>query len=227
MLSLVRCLAAALLATCAAAAWAQTAIYTCVDAQGRRITSDRPIVECLDREQKELSSTGTVRRTLPPSLTASERAQAEERERRRAEEDLRRAEQRRLDRALLARYPSQEAHDAERSKALQTVQEGIDSGRRRIAELGEQRRKLQQETEFYKTPSKWPAGLKRQIEENQQQVEAQTRFIVAQDEERTRVNERFNEELARLKGLWAQRDAATAGAGVVPAAAKTKAGSAR
>ena len=31
---------------------AQAAIYTCVDAQGRRITSDRPIAACMDREQR-------------------------------------------------------------------------------------------------------------------------------------------------------------------------------
>ena len=36
-------------------------IYTCVDAKGRRLTSDRPIMECIDREQNELSAGGTVR----------------------------------------------------------------------------------------------------------------------------------------------------------------------
>ena len=43
-------------------AWAQAGIYTCVDAKGRRLTSDRPIVECLDREQKELTPNGNVKR---------------------------------------------------------------------------------------------------------------------------------------------------------------------
>ena len=57
-------------------------IYTCVDAKGRRITSDRVIPECLDREQKELSPSGTVRRVVGPNLTGAERAQQEERQRR-------------------------------------------------------------------------------------------------------------------------------------------------
>ena len=213
MLPALRCLAATVLVVAAAGAWAQSsggAIYSCVDAQGRRITSDRPIMECMDREQKLLNSSGTVRRLVPPSLTASERAEQEERERRRAEEDLRRVEERRLNRALLSRYPNQGAHDAERASALQAVQDAIDSGQRRIVELREQRRHLEQETEFYKTPAKWPIRLKRQMEENQQQIDAQLRFIAAQDDERRRVNTRFDEELARLKGLWAQRDAAAA-----------------
>jgi hypothetical protein len=215
MLRLLRSLPATALVAAAVGAWAQTVppIYTCVDAQGRRITADRPIAECMDREQKLLNGSGTVRSRIPPSLTASERAEQEERERRRAEEDLRRVEERRLDRALLARYPGQEAHDAERAKALQAVQEVIDSGRRHIVELQAQRRRLDEETEFYSTPAKWPARLKRQIDENQQQIEAQERFIAAQDEERRRVNTRFDEELARLKTLWAQRAAAAAAAG--------------
>jgi hypothetical protein len=65
-------LAAGLLAP----AWAE-GIYTCVDAKGRRITSDRPIIECIDREQRELSPSGTVRRKIGPSLTAMERAAVE------------------------------------------------------------------------------------------------------------------------------------------------------
>ena len=213
MLPALRCLAALVLVVAAAGAWAESpggAIYTCVDAQGRRITSDRPIMECLDREQKQLNSSGTLRRLVPPSLTASERAEQEEREHRRAEEEMRRVEERRLNRALLSRYPSQGAHDAERASALQAVQDAIDSGQRRIVELREQRHRLEQETEFYKTPSKWPIRLKRQMEENQQQIDAQQRFIAGQEDERQRVNTRFDEELARLKGLWAQRDAAAA-----------------
>ena len=66
---------------------AQTAgIYTCVDAKGRKLTSDRPIVDCLDREQLELNPSGTVRRKVGPSLTAQERAAEDEKQRQLAEE---------------------------------------------------------------------------------------------------------------------------------------------
>lgn len=54
-------------------------IYSCTDAKGRRITSDRPIAECLDREQRELSNTGTVKRIVKPVMTAEEARQQEER----------------------------------------------------------------------------------------------------------------------------------------------------
>jgi hypothetical protein len=55
-------------------------IYSCTDAQGKRLTSDRPIPECVGREQRVLNSDGSVRRVLPPTLTAAERAEAEARD---------------------------------------------------------------------------------------------------------------------------------------------------
>lgn len=203
-----------LLMAAAAMAWSQarapmgSAIYTCVDAKGRRLTSDRPIIECIDREQRELSGSGTVRRTLPPTPTPQERALIEERERKAAEERQKLTDERRAARALLNRYPNQAAHDAERVKALQAQQDVIATGLRRIGELNEQRKQLAVETEFYKDPGQWPSLLRRQFDENAQQVAAQQRFIASQEEEKARINARFDEELARLKSLWAQRSGA-------------------
>ncbi|MEJ8836922.1 DUF4124 domain-containing protein [Ramlibacter sp. AN1133] len=205
-----------------APAWSQPSapagsIFTCIDARGQRLTSDRPIVECLDREQKELKKDGTVRRTLGPSLTAQERAAYEERERKLAEERQRQTDERRAQKALLTRYPNQAAHDAERAKALRAAQDVIAAGQRRVADLEEQRRKLVQETEFFKEPSKWPAKLKRQIEENEQQIAAQQRFVENQEEEKRRIDAQFDEELARLKVLWAQLAPPTATSGAAGA----------
>ena len=193
--------------------WAQAqGIYTCIDSKGRRLTSDRPIPECTDREQRELNPSGTVRRTLRPVLTPTEQAAQEERDRKAAEERQKQADERRAMKALLTRYPNQSVHDSERAKALQTVQDAVASGQRRIIELQQQRAKLNVETEFYKNPAQWPVKLKRQLEDNEQQIAAQQRFIAAQEEEKKRIGTRFDEELAKLKTLWAQ-NAAAAGAG--------------
>jgi hypothetical protein len=59
------------------AAWAQTragsvgGVYTCIDAKGRKLTADRPIPECTDREQKILNPSGTVKAKVGPSLDGS------------------------------------------------------------------------------------------------------------------------------------------------------------
>lgn len=210
---------ALLLAAWAASAGAQAGIYTCIDAHGRRLTSDRPILACLDREQKELNASGTVRRVVPPSLTAAERAVLEARQRKLAEERQRQDEERRLNRALLARYPHQAAHDEERTKALAVAQDAIATAHRRIAELQQQRKALDEEAQFYPTPEKMPLALKRQLTDNRQLVEAQYRFIAGQQDEMKRIEARFDQELVRLKVLWAQLadGAAAAAAAMAPA----------
>lgn len=201
---------ACLLAAAAGVAAAQGGIYVCVDAKGRRITADRPIPECADREQKELRPTGTVLRVVPPTPTAVELAAKERQEQKAAEERQRLAEQKRVEKLLVARYPNQVAHDADRAKALQAVEEVIATGRKRIAELKDERRKLDTEAEFYRKPEQRPAKLKHQFEDNDQQAAAQQRFIAAQEQEKKRISAHYDEELARLKQLWAATTTATA-----------------
>lgn len=200
-------------------AWPQGSIYACTDAKGRRFTSDRPIPECLDREQKVLNPSGTVRQTVSPTLTPAERAVQDERDRKAAEERQRQAEEKRVQKLLLARYPNAATHEAERAKALQPVEEAIASGQRRVQELQAQRHTLMAEAQSpkNKTADTLPPQLKRRLDDNEQQIAAQQRFIAGQDEEKARITRRFDEELARLKQLWAQQSGSTAA--VAPASA--------
>ncbi|AYQ30392.1 DUF4124 domain-containing protein [Polaromonas sp. SP1] len=191
-------------------------IYTCVDGKGRKITADRPIVECIDRTQQELNRTGTVKRQVGPSLTAEERAVQEEKDKAAAEARAREVEEKRRDRALLLRYPSRTVHDQERVAALAQVDEVIKASHKRTLELAEQRKAIQAEFEFYaKDPGKAPPSLKRKLEENDNSSNVQKRFILEQEQEKKRVNVRFDEELVKLKPLWAL---AAPPAGVKPAA---------
>lgn len=181
-------------------------IYSCVDARGRRITSDRPIQECLDREQRELSNTGIVKRVVPPSYTAEERARIAEQKQAEELERARLVEERRRDKALLIRYPNKAAHDKERASALEQIDEVIAAVNKRGETLLEQRKEIDLELEFYQSdPSKAPQWLRRKLEDNQQQVQVQQRFVMEQNQEKQRVNARFDEELVKLRQLWAQK----------------------
>lgn len=182
--------------------WAQS-IYSCVDAKGRTLTADRPIVECLDRTQQELTRSGTVKRQLGPSLTAHERAVQEARDKLAADLRAREAEEKRRDRALLLRYPSRSVHQQERATALAQIDEVIKAARKRTAELAAQRKGIQNELEFYvKDPRKAPASLKRQLEESDGSLAVQSKFIGDQEQEKKRVNLRFDQELVKLQQLW-------------------------
>lgn len=200
----------ALILTCgfAGTLWAQTGpvisgVYTCIDAKGRKLTSDRPIPECTDREQKVLNPSGTVKAKVGPTLTAQEKAEQEQRQRREADEKGRVAEEKRRDRALLTRYPTKVVHDQEREEALSQVTVVIKAASTRLDELVRQRKLLDDEMEFYsKDPTKAPAYLRRQVEENAQSQAVQKRFISEQESEIRRINLRFDDELARLRQLW-------------------------
>jgi hypothetical protein len=183
---------------------AAVGIYSCVDAKGRKITADRPIAECMDRTQRELSRSGLVKREVGPSLTASERAALEEKQKAAAEIRARQAEEKRRDRALLSRYPNRAVHDKERSEALAQIDEVIKASSKRTAELAQQRKSINIDLEFYQAdPTKAPAALKRRLEENEGSVAVQKRFVAEQEAEKQRVNARFEEELVKLRQLWA------------------------
>ena len=180
-------------------------IYSCTDASGRRITSDRPITQCLDREQRELGSSGTVKRVIPPSYTADERARIEAEKRKEAEAQARIADEKRRDKALFMRYPNKAAHDRERAEALTQIDEVIAAVNKRAEALNQQRREIDTELEFYQNdPKKAPEWLRRKLEDNDHVQKTQQRFLFAQVEEKARVNTRFDEELARLRRLWAE-----------------------
>lgn len=183
---------------------AGSGIYSCTDARGRTITADRPIPDCVDREQRELSPSGGVRRKIEPTYTAREQAERDERERQAQLQASRLREEQRRERALLIRYPNPAAHDRERAEALVQIDAVIAAARRRLNELAEERSKIDDELEFYaKDVAKAPASLRRKVDDNTKSAAVQNRFIADQDEEKKRVNARFDEERTRLRPLWA------------------------
>ena len=178
-------------------------IYSCVDAKGRKLTSDRVIPECTDREQKILNPSGTVKAKIGPTLTAQEQLQLEAKNKAEQAQRARQDEEKKQDRALLVRYPNQGAHDKERELALTHIARVKQSAAGRVTQLAADKVKLTDEMAFYqKDPTKAPQRLRRQIDELDQALAAQDRFIADQDTEAKRVNSRFDTELLRLTPLW-------------------------
>lgn len=204
MLNLTRgALAALLLLAGSMGSAAAQGIYTCTDAKGRVLNADRPIADCIDRTQKELNPSGTVRRTVGPSLTAQERAAQEAQQKLMQEEQARQREEKRRDRALLVRYPNKAVHDQERAQALSQVDDVIRAAQKRVGELQAERQSIDAEFEFYKkNPTRVPSSLQRQADDNARSTAVQSRFIAEQDAEKKRINARFDDELVKLKQLW-------------------------
>ena len=159
----------------------------------------------MDRDQSELTGQGTVKRVIKPSMTADEREAHEEKLRRELSESQRANEERRRNRALLTRYPDKASHDKERKEALVSVEVQTTAAKARLAALEIDRKKLDDELQFYKkNPNKVPFLLRKQSQDNSDNIDKQKRLIDSQSAEIRNVNERFDFELAKLQILWAQ-----------------------
>ncbi len=176
-------------------------IYTCIDNQGRRLTADRPIPQCVDREQQVLNRDGSLRRIHPPMLTAEERAAQEARERQLALQRAAHADAVRRDRNLLMRYPDESSHQRAREAALDTVRLAMRNTENRLQQLAEERKPLDDEREFF-IGREMPARLRAQIGAVEAATAAQHEAQSQQLAEVGRINRLYDVELERLRRLW-------------------------
>ena len=183
------------------AATAAGRIFTCIDANGKRLTADRPIPECETREQRVLNQDGSLRGVHPPTLTTEERTEAEARERAAAAERAARFDAVRRDRNLQARYPDEAAHQRARMAAADTVRLAMKTTETRQRELAAERKPLLSEAEFY-AGRPLPAKLRGQTDANDAALEAQRSLALNQQAELDRINRLYDAELGRLRRLW-------------------------
>ncbi len=219
----------------ASAAWAQAPasrsgalIFSCV-VNGKKITSDRPIHECSDREQRVLNADGSLNRLLAPTLTMEERSELEKRHREEEEREVARKDAARRDRNLIQRYPNEAAHAKGREKALDDIRLAVRNSEARIAQLKAERKPLDEEKEFY--PGKpLPTKLKLALDSNDASLEAQKSLVQNQQVEVVRIGALFDAELLRLRKLWAGAPAGSLGplpAGLEEPKTTVKAGATR
>lgn len=196
--------AAAMAATAMAATPPETGIYSCTDAQGRRLTADRPIAACVDREQRLLGPSGVERTRIGPTLTEAEREALAVKRRQQLQAEQRIKDEIRRQRALAYRYPDKAAHDAERAAALAQIDDVAALAQRRVDDLRTERRRLDTEMEFYaKDPARAPVALRRQITQSDEALAEQARYLATQEQEKRRLQQRFDAELTQLQQLWA------------------------
>lgn len=178
-------------------------IYTCVDANGRKLTSDRWIADCADREQRILNPSGTVKTVLMPVPTALERQQLEAKKKGLQLVQAAQAEEKKRDRALLVRYPTPASHQKERQAALAQVASVRQASVGQILALQSERFKLGEEMAFYQSdPSKAPPKLRARLAEVDGSLAPLKRVDAEQAAEIDRINARFDAEAARLKPHW-------------------------
>jgi len=192
-------IAAALFLCGLGAAAAQQSIFVCSDAKGRTLSGDRPPAECVGAI-RELRSDGSVRRVIEPPLTPEQKAARAAEEKRQREEADRQRAQMRKDLALLETYASEEEIENARARALATRQALIERATRRLEEHQRERKKLDNEAEFY-AKREMPDKLKRAFEGNAALIRSEEKIIADSRAEMQRINERFDAERKRWREL--------------------------
>lgn len=191
-------IAAACLLLAGAPARAET--YVCTNTAGKRFTGDLPPPECKDTEIRVLNPDGTLLRTIPAPLTREQkRAREAEREAELVKEEAERAQARR-DRALLETYGSPDEIDAARSRALAGQQMLVDRADQRIAQYTREKKRLDDEAEFY-SKREIPPKLKEAYDANKSLNDQQLKTRSSAIQEMDRINLRFDGEKKRYQEL--------------------------
>ena len=196
------CVLASTGAVCAAQGTSLGSIFTCT-VSGKTFSGDRVPQECANSDVRELNRDGSVRRIIARPMTQDElRARAIEAKKRLEDEDKQLA-RRRLDKSLLEAYASDEEIEAARAKSLESATKAMARASQRIAGLNGERKKLDDESEFYKKRT-LPDQMKRSYVSNQQQLSAEEKILNDARAETQRINELFDAQKRRFRELLAQ-----------------------
>ncbi len=179
---------------------AQTRIYTCKDANGKTITSDRPLPECQGREGRVLSGQGATVKKIEAPLTPEQQAARDIEDQKKRQEDELRREQARRDKALLNTYAGVDDIESKRQRALAQVEREARESERRISLLERQASENRAEAEFYKK-KQMPADLKRKLDENEAALKAEKHLLASKKSEVAQVNVKFDEDKRRYVEL--------------------------
>ncbi len=185
--------------------WRRTYIYQC-ELNGKKVTSDRPIPECINKEQRRLNPDGSLNQIIPPTPTADETEAIATQKLKEEVERVARNDAIRRDRNLMQRFPNEAEHAKARMKALDDLRVSAKNSEARIALLMVERKKLEDEKQFYvndRVNKPLPSGLKQKLDANEASLEAQKSLAQNQESEVARINSLYDVELKRLKKLWA------------------------
>jgi hypothetical protein len=193
----------------AASAWAQSAapmIYSCINAQGRRIISDRPLEECLGRLQNEMGMSGVVKRQNMAGVHQASAPKEAALPSTPIDPTLDKAvREQRKHKALLERYANEAAHIEERRRSQLNLNASIARSHQEISDQVDLSTRLAQEAALLKTQSAaLPLKLRQQINENHQTLRLLRMVLADRQQELAQSNQRFDDELVILRALWAQ-----------------------
>ena len=178
--------------------------FCCNDASGKQVCGDILPQACYGRAYRELGSNGQTIRTVDAPLTAEQRSQREAEEEKRKREEEKRKEQQRKDQALLNTYGTEQDIELMRKRAEGDVLKAIANAEKKIVEIRQQRKKFENEAEFYKKKT-LPHEVKKGMDDADSDINSQEVFIAEKRKELEVIHAKYDEDKRRFVKLISQR----------------------
>ena len=178
--------------------------FCCNDASGKQVCGDILPQACYGRAYRELGSNGQTIRTVDAPLTAEQRSQREAEEEKRKREEEKRKEQQRKDQALLNTYGNEQDIELMRKRAEGDVLKAIANAEKKIVEIRQQRKKFENEAEFYKKKT-LPHEVKKGMDDADSDINSQEVFIAEKRKELEVIHAKYDEDKRRFVKLISQR----------------------
>jgi hypothetical protein len=180
-----------------AAAPAPGRMYCC---DGGRICGDSLPEQCRGKSYRILDSGGNVLKEVGPPLTAEQKAQAAAEAQRKKELEEQAREQRRKDQALLDTYASPQDIDLAQGKAETDVNLAIQGAEERIAAARKQRKKFEDEAEFYKKKT-LPAEVAKGLRDIDHEIKTQQELLDVKKGDAATIKAKYDADRKRYSQL--------------------------
>ena len=185
---------------------AQAEIYTCKDAAGRTITSDRPIPECADRAMFVRQNPNQSQREIPRPKTVEERRKADAEEEKQKIEAQLEQDRKREELYLLANFKSETDIELARQRSIETLKEKIRVGNEQIKAVSHLLTELQVQQQ--NSEKKSPAEIiELQHRANQLALSIKNSRTANEkyEAEQVRINAQFDDTLKRYRDIILRR----------------------
>jgi hypothetical protein len=183
---------------------AQTRIYCCDDAKGRRVCGDFLPPECQGRAYEERDNRGFVSKTVEAPLTPQQQARREAELAKKEEQKKKADEERRRTLALLSTYSSEKDINFARDRSLAEIDKNLKEATKRLEDAYRNKKKLDGDKEFYKGKV-LPEPVKAQIRDNEKEIKAQQAAVDSRTKEMDEVRARFAAEKKRFLELTGKK----------------------
>jgi hypothetical protein len=181
--------------------------FYCCD--GGRICGDALPEQCRGKAYRILDSSGNLLKEVGPPLTAEQKAQAAAEALRKKELEEQAKEQRHKDQALLDTYATPQDIDLAQNKAEADVNLAIKGAEERIAAARKQRKKFEDEAEFYKKKS-LPPEVAKGLRDADHEIKTQQELLDVKKGDAATIKAKYDADRKRYYQLTGRAPATTA-----------------